>query len=203
MRRLIVGLVLTMVATTARAQIQLPGVSRQLSDMVMENKILYSDAIDITRAMNGIDISQRGNNFGNLSEPGKRVLRQMMAERDKAAAPAPAVRGKAARAKAKAKERSKSKAFEADPMDMAELIAAYESQTELTKKMGIGVDVLPLESLERIRARVERSYQDELAFKTDIRELSAASARLKQELKKLLERMDQAIAKKQAQKPTP
>lgn len=223
MKRLIVALMMTMLASTAWAQIQLPGVSKELSNMVMDNKILYTDALDITRALNGIDITQRGNNSGPMSEAGKRVLRQMMAERDKAAAPAPAVRGKAARAKAKAKERaqknSEGRAMLKEngvDLDALEQMPSNDPATAKRKMMamndvqiklaGVGmkaVEVLPLEDVKRLRETYREVVTRQSKVQVDDQDVKMSTDRLVKALKEHISRLDEEIAKRTAQKPTP
>jgi len=52
------------------------GISEELYQKVMQNEILMTDAIDITRSRNGIDITKRGNNWGPMSPAGERILRE-------------------------------------------------------------------------------------------------------------------------------
>ena len=101
MKRFMMTVAVLMAGTVANAQM---GVSPDLYSKVMNNQILMTDAIDIQRARNGIDISQRGNNFGPMSAAGLAVLNGE-GQRVMPMVPAINVRGKAALARERAARR--------------------------------------------------------------------------------------------------
>lgn len=217
-----VVILMAFAASVAQAQIQLPGVSKALSDKVMNNEILYTDAIDITRAMNGIDITQRGNNNGPMSAAGQRLLRQMMAERDQANVPAgPAVRGKAARAKAKAAERAKSKAEGAaalkehgidfaehriKPGDSPETIKTkflnmHEAQLKMIKLTEPSIPVMVLSDLEKMSAHFVSLIKILEQTEPDNDEMKEISARTVKAYKDIHVKVRAEIAKRSAKPP--
>lgn len=80
MKRFALSVAALIVSVSANAQDlgSQMGISPALYQKVLRNEILMSDAIDITRARNGIDITQRGNNFGPMSGAGMRELSNLM-----------------------------------------------------------------------------------------------------------------------------
>lgn len=104
MKRFMITVMVLTAGKTASAQL---GVAPDLYSKVMNNQILMTDAIDIQRARNGIDISQRGHNFGPMSPAGLAVLNAEMGAGGRVLPNVPAinVRGKAAIARERAARR--------------------------------------------------------------------------------------------------